>query len=582
MTMTWEATQAPTEDTHPTDAEVAARVRDLFYRAREHKRPRVEQWRRNYRVVMNRTWSPSRASWLPHPQVPEIQPILSAIVAWQTDTAPTFDVTPQADPNSPFHAYYSQLAADLKLTLRSAQTAGDYETQLQLALWDTQVYGTGILKATWDKRASAGLGNAVMLRVDPFAFYPDPDANGMDDAAYFIEYHEMSRDQLLAQFGEEAVKKVGARGGDIGDVAPNLLDLEGDGRANRENLGAIPPATVAQWSRSNPYASRPVDLESERFHVLEAWLRVPDPDKAYDCWRCVFVCENVVLFDALAHDMWEHGQHPYDRLVPLETGEFWPMSMAEALTPLQLSVNRNLAAIEHNLWLMGNPVMVEDQRALTQRTKVTNRPGQRITKTAGSDVSWLDPPQIHPQLGMQLIDFYIGEMERISGLSAVVRGATPTGRNAQGVMDSVQEAAFVRIRMALRNLEVVLRNQGEKLASLIAEFYDAPRVVAIVGPSGEQTATQLRAQHFYTPTPDGPAPMRFQLLVQAGSATPTSRGARSAEARELYALGVVDEEAVLSVSEFPNWQAVVARVREAQAAAGTMGLPPTQRAAARR
>jgi hypothetical protein len=141
----------------------------------------------------------------------------------------------------------------------------------------------------------------------------------------------------------------------------------------------------------------------------------------------------------------------------------------------------------------------------------------------------------------------------------------------------VQEAAFVRIRQALRNLEVALRGSGEKVASLVCEFYDKPRLVAMIGPSGEKTALALHHMHFYTPSLEGRVPMRFQLLVSAGSQTSTSRSARVGEADALFAMGALDTEAVLEAHDWPNRSMITQRIREMQAANGTLGQPPGAR-----
>jgi hypothetical protein len=309
------------------------------------------------------------------------------------------------------------------------------------------------------------------------------------------------------------------------------------------------------------------------------WTRPRKPRT--DKWRCVvYVNPGVILLDECAEDLWSHASHPYDRLVAQDMGEFWGKSMVDLLAGTQMSINRLLAAIEHNIWLMGNPVMVEDTRSGIPRSTITNRPGLRLTKNPGSEVGWLNPPVMQPQMATDLLRFYIGEMERISGISGMVRGATPTGRNASSVLDSLQEAAFVRLRLMIRNLEQMLKGVAEKQASLICEFYDTPRLVSLVGPSGEQTALAIRGEHFYMPTDDGKLPMRFQINVEAGSSLPTSKQARMAEADTLFAMGAIDRPAVLEAHNFPNRQQVAERMAQVDAVEGPQG--PNARTAAGR
>jgi len=61
-----------------------------------------------------------------------------------------------------------------------------------------------------------------------------------------------------------------------------------------------------------------------------------------------------------------------------------------------------------------------------------------------------------------------------------------------------------------------------------------------------------------------------------------SRDQRESTAKELFALGAIDDEALLSSMKYPEWAQIVQRNRELKAQQGTLGQPPTQRAAARR
>lgn len=575
----------PTVTVPRVDPERVERVRDLFYRARAARQPVLDQWVRNYEIIHNRpTWSRQFPS--PHrPDPPEIWPIVNSIVAWESDSAPTFEATPAADPNSPTYAAQYQLGADLTTAMRAAHHANSQGEQFQIMLWDGNVYGIGILKTVWDAEKHLGLGDAITRRVDPFTFYPDPDATSIENASYLIEAQELNDQQLEMRF-PGALKVVGtAAGVDEHDRAPTLT---GDRKGELPKANPGPMAGVSNKGYGLPGQNRHGrmgelrDTDSDRHLILECWWKRMTEDGPR--WWVTVVCGNAVLLEIPASDAWGHGDQPYDRWVPVETGEFWAVSLVELLTPMQLSINRILSAIENNLELAGNPIFLEDRRAGISRQKIVNRPGIRVPKNAGAEVRWLDPPQIHPDLALRLVDFYVGEMERVSGLSAIVRGATPTGRNSEGVLGSVQEAAFVRIRMALRNLEVTLARAGNKQAALIAEFYDQERVISFTGPSGEHLVRGLRGKHFYVPDPnsDHPTPMKFALHVRAGSTNPTSRQERAAEADTLFAMGAIDEEAVLQAHEFPNWPQVTARIREMKAQAGQLGQPPTARAAAGR
>lgn len=552
-----------------------ARVRELFQRARQHRQPVMDQWVRNYEITHNRVWAPGRASHLPSPRPAEIWPIVNAIVAWESDSAPAFDVLPAVDPNSDTYTAQYRIAQDLRTTLRAAQHNCGYDEQFQRMLWDGNTYGTGILKTLWNQSLHMGLGDAEVRRVDVFQFYPDPDATSIDDAQFLIEAQEVNDDQLETRYPGALAVVGGPSSADEGDRAPTLTG-QPRGSAPKSNPGPMEGVSNEGYGLPGQGRSSKVNrpIDSDRHLILECWWKRVTPEGQR--WWVTVICGEAVLLEVPATDLWSHGDQPFERWVPVDTGEFWGMGLVTLLAPLQHELNDMLASLSQNIRLAGNPIFLESTRSGIQRTRITNKPGQRLTVNPGAEVRWMEPPRMAPHEVMPLVQFYVGEMERISGLSAIVRGATPTGRNSEGVIGSMQEAAFVRIRLALRNLEFTLRRLGNKTAALIAEFYTEERVVSFLGPSGERMIAGLRGKHFYVPdrNSDTPSPLRFALHVQAGSTLPTSRQARSADADTLFAMGAIDEEAVLQAHEFPNWPDVVARVREQKAAMAAQGEDP--------
>lgn len=579
-----QTTNAATTD---ADLQLAARCRDLFQRARYHRRPLVAQWLKNYRILRNRTWVAGRADWMPSPEVPEIYPILTALVGWMTDQRPQIEAIPAAQLHSQDYNFFSRLAWDLQTVIQSSFATHNYESQLEMMLWDGYLYGTGFLKTTWDNSLVDGLGDFAIRRVDPFTFYPDPAATSMHDANYFIEARTMSIQDVDRRFPGAAKRLRMSSFTDDIDTSPNRLDNNPSSGPPRANPGAISPATSPRYG--NPGEGR-VNARQEVFDdgvtVFECWLREHSiqpndegDDQLIDEWRVVVVAGNEVLMDEMAMDVFGFARHPFTRYVPNETGEFWGQSLVELLAPAQLAINRLLASIQMNIELTGNPVFLEGTRAGIQRTKMTNKPGQRLTVNDNARAEWLNPPPVH-ELMPEMIRFYIAEMERVSGLSAMTRGSTPTGRNSQGVLDSIQEASFVRTRMALRNLEYALRDSGQLAASLVVDFYDEPRIVAVSGSGGDNSSIALKSQHFFVPSRNGRVPMRFQIKINAGSEMSTSSNARRSDAVQLLTLGALDGQAVLEAFNWPQRDQVNKRV-QALKEAGLMQPPGARQKAGR-
>lgn len=561
--------------TTPTSDEMhnASEVQDLFTRARTQLRRRHELWKKSYRLVHNRVWSSVRDPGMPSPSASEVFPILAALVGWMSDQRTQFECVPSVDPHSQYANFMQGLAKDLEVVLQSIFVTQQLDGEIEKVLWDSMIYGTGFWKVMWDPAEADGAGNATMTRVDPFCIYPDPNATTLEDANYVIEARRMTLAEIERRWPDKVALLTEDMGSGFQDLEQRddpMTDGNGSGKP-MANLGPISPAVGRGYGL--PGQGRITLTDETALTVLECWIKencaypdLNDPEAEPTIvpeWRVIVTCGNHVLMNEKAKDLWRHGRHPYVRYVMSDLGDFWGISLVDHLAPAQLAVNRLLAALQQHAELCGNPVLMEDVRSGISRTKLVNKPGQRITKNTGSEVAWLTPPDM-PSGVSNLVQFWINEMERISGLSAIVRGATPTGRNAQGVLDSVQESAFVRVRLAIRNLERSLAQTGRLLAHLVVENYTLPRTVAIAGETGEKSMLALRGRHFYSPNSMGADPMDFSLYVLAGSSMPISRTARAQEADTLFAMGAIDHQAVLEAHDYPNRNDILQRVMALQ------------------
>ncbi len=562
-----------------SEMELVGQIRTLFSRARAERKPTVSQWIRNWRIMHNRPFSTPTTAWMPNPLVPECRSTVASCVAWITDQRPQFELTAMSQPFSPYAEFFEGISMDMKTAINAAWQSNLYESRVEVCAWDAYTYDIGVFKTVWNNALAEGLGDVDIQRCDPFTIYPDPAATCPENMNYIIEARTISLQELDRRFPGAAAKfDVQGYTEMIDEMPTTRLGL---GQMPRANPGAISPATSARYGLPGQGRER-ASRDDTGVTLLEAWLRehtTTDDGKVYECWRCVCIAGPYVLLNKRADEILPFTIHPYDFFAPEDTGELYGQSMVELLTPSQVSINRILANLESNLDLVGNPVFKEGSRSGLQRTKITNKPGQRVTVAAGdSTAGWMDPPPLQLQEAMGLVQFHIDRMSNNSGLSAINQGAEPGSRASTDVYDSVMEAGFVRIRLAQRNLEFALRRVGQKAVAIIAEFYTEPRFLSVVGPDGSKTSRTLKGQHFYMPGPDGSAPLRFAINVQAGSMLPTSRNARISEYDTLFAMGAVDRPVVLEAHDVPNRQAIAARMAEQDAKGMTQAPAARQRA----
>lgn len=579
-------------DTRLKDLELVIRLEQLYIQARTKKAKLYDTWRRNYMLMHNKMYSDVRPMWMPNATDSEIWPIISSVVAWMMDQDVGFSISPAAAPLDPYASYLGKIANDLEQVMESNWLLQSWDKQVALTILDSLIYGTGILKSVWDIGSDEGLGNADIKRIDPYTFYPDPNCSSFDDMQYCVEVKRLSFDQIQRQYPLAY---------DI--VLQNATWLESGGSDPTQdtqrpsqteyskypiaNPGAIPtPGQFPSGSYGLPGQGRNTpQLLSDGINVYEFWLRenkieeneetdpvsvMDEAPNVTDSWRVVVMAAGVILMDEYAVDLWEMSIHPYSRYTFEDIGEFWGMSLVTHLAPMQIAINRLLATLQQNAELTGNPIWIEGANSGIARTRVINRPGQRLQTSGnlqqGSEPHWLQPPNM-PQYLQSLIEFWISRMENVSGLSGVSKGQTPPSRTTGATVTSVQEAGFVRIRQGLRNLEYSLRSTGNMVTQLIIQNYTIPRTVAIVGQQGVPNALALASNHFYAPTRgrDGKVkqtPLKYALIVTAGANNPTSRSARIAEADTLFGLGAIDAEALLEIHNFPNYPIVIQRMQQ--------------------
>jgi len=431
----------------------------------------------------------------------------------------------------------------------------EYDRQYKMMLWDGLMCGTGIVKSVWDNTAARGSGNAVVLRVDPYEFFPDPNGSCISDCEYFVEVHQWSYDKIARMYPDTAIL-LHTGSGERLDERPKLY---GSSILPRANLGFLPSGN-ALWSGKAKQGGPP--QATMIYTVYEYWLKENtyedlDVDEnspgenayAQPKWKCVVVCGGQILFEEWADDLWSHGEHPYDDWRFDDIGEFWGISLVDHISLPQLYINRLLTALQQNSELSGNPILVRAANDGTARTSLTNRPGEVLTVNTSAATAnvprWLQPPTM-PAAVMDLVNFWISRIENTAGINGMQKGQDPQQRVSNNTVNSVQEAAFVRIRSALTNLGWTYRGSATKLVSLISQNYTEQRMMAIVGPDGQATALQLRPFHFYDPSKDNSVPLEFMIRADAGANQATSRQARISQGNNLFAMGVVDDIYVLN------------------------------------
>jgi hypothetical protein len=557
------------------------RLQVIYDQAKKAKGNLLNEWKRNYRLTMNRSSSalPAAAGI----RANEVYPTIDARVGWMTDQEIICSITPAADPFSPWFAVMDMQAEQLECVINSVYTTDQWYAEISKMLWNAAMYGAGFLKVGWDQGLENGLGQVVLHSTSPWCLYIDPFCDTLDDASFIIEVHTLSEGEIERRYPNASLAKIrtALTAGDMSkDHIPPTQEqsVPKQGYLIPVDAGQGPTTWGPPGGTQQPYSEQTY----RAVNVYEVWLQencmewvtpgdpsMPDEPVMVTEWRVIVHAGGQILLDEYASNLFHMNRHPYVRYVDVETGELWGSSIVRDIGPCQIALNRLLSLMQNNIEYTGNPIFVGVKNSGMDRSTFINRPGRIYDVDGGPNASaakpmWLSPPNL-PALLMEFMNWWREEIERIAGLQGGQKGEIPSGRATDKQVSATQEAGFIRIRSAQRNLELTLRKAFELVANLIIINYDVPRTVAIVGTEGEMSSIKLAARHFYTPGgKDGPDPMRFSLLVNAGSSKPTSRAARMAEAKDLYEMHAVDQQYVLQAYRVSHWQSVLQRTKQEQ------------------
>ncbi len=160
-------------------------------------------------------------------------------------------------------------------------------------------------------------------------------------------------------------------------------------------------------------------------------------------------------------------------------------------------------------------------------------------------------------------------METICGRHDVVQGRTPRNIQAASAIALLLQQAGGRVRQRSRAVASFVEQICRMALDLVAMHYTEERKIRVAGPEG--TASWIpfsRRDIMKTVVSTNPLTgeqyteefvPEMDIIVTAGTETPTSKAYYSELAMKLYQMNVIDEIALLDTLQFPRWREVLAR-----------------------
>ena len=346
---------------------------------------------------------------------------------------------------------------------------------LRSTAFEMALFGTGVMKGpfavdkeypNWDDEGDYDPTIKTVPQVSHVSvwnFYPDPDANNMDEAQFVIERHKMSRSQLRAlkkrpHFRSEVIEAAIAEG---------------------ENY------TRESWEDDlSDYAP---EHGVDRFEVLEYWgmcdidmlleqeVDIPKDLQSLDELQVnVWICNGKLIRMVL--NPFKPSTIPY-MAAPYELNpySFFGVGIAENMDDTQTLMNGFMRMSVDNAVLSGNLLIEVDETNLVPGQDLSVYPGKVFRRQGGAPgqaIFGTKFPNVS-QENLQLFDKARQLADESTGLPSFAHGQTGVsgvGRTASGI-SMLMNAASGSVKTVIKNVDdYLLKPLGEGLFRFNMQF----------------------------------------------------------------------------------------------------------------
>lgn len=585
-------TNASAMNYEPTDEEKRAmKLGDKCYsEAKSYKRRFDYTWLDDYRMFRGKQWKEDRPSYRHSEVINLIFQSIQSEVPLMTDSRPKMEYLPQDPSDRPFSDIINKVC-------ESDWQTGNWLYKLTEVIYDSHIYGTGI-SGMYEPEE---VGGRINYRVrDPFYAFPDPDSLTVNEGGNYYCYAEpVTLSKLKREYPDKAqYLKADLTDNDIkGDF--DASDGTYKSTINDRTIVNIPGMSNTKtppkclkktlYIKDETYLEEEIDKKDGEGKPMvgpdgqpmkEYQQRLKYPQGRKICWAA-----DVLLDDApIAYD---DGKFPDSKLANyIVPREFWGISDIEQGKSPQKIYNKLLSFSLDVLTLMGNPIWKVPTSAGIDTDNLVNRPGLVLEYEGDQAPTREEGVQLQPYV-LQLMDRIKNNYDDVQGSSDVSRGAGADGITAASAIQALQEASKTRVRLKGRNLDAHLQDLGQSYLSRVMQFYTAPQVFRITNDQNanqyfkfyidnrpDQATGQMRRfaviRDYNDQGQEGPAQEHelkgnLDVRIITGSTLPFGKQENVKLATDAFDRGIIDGEEWLKQVDYPNWEAVNARVQERKA-----------------
>ena len=352
---------------------------------------------------------------------------------------------------------------------------------LRSTAFEMALFGTGVMKgpfaidkeyANWDEEGVYSPTFKTVPQVSHVSvwnFYPDPDANNMDEAQFVIERHKLSRTQM------RALKK-----------RPYFRDT-----VIEEAIALGENYNKKYWE--DDLADYAPEHGIDRFEVLEYWgmvdtemmetqgIEIPSELTDFDEVQAnVWICNGKLL--RMVMNPFKPAKIPYCA-APYELNpySFFGIGIAENMDDTQTLMNGFMRMAVDNAVLSGNLIVEVDETNLVPGQDLSLYPGKIFRRQGGAPgqaIFGTKFPNVSSE-NMMLFDKARQLADESTGFPSFAHGQTGVsgvGRTASGI-SMLMGAAAGSIKTVIKNVDdYLLRPLGEGLFRFNMQFDFDPEI----------------------------------------------------------------------------------------------------------
>jgi hypothetical protein len=394
--------------------------------------------------------------------------------------------------------------------------------------WDPNALGRVqvVDPQTGEKSVQEAVVGEVTVEVgSPFeVLVGNPGASSLSEQDEIMRVKERTLEDIMGRFPDRGHLVAAETSGDVFQYEHRIANLN-------PSAGIFGSPSSSIQERSHDSAGNP------NMAVVKEYFQRPNINFPKGRYRAVAGGVMLKAVDELPFGLWDM-ECPFPVVEFTDTaqaGQYWGTTVLEQLVELQREYNGVRSMISTQIKLMAHPkVFVAKQHQIPEGAWTPDA-GEIIEYNARPNIPpptpWI-PPNIAAD-AWHVVDLIRSEFDDISQVFPAAEGKTGSAQSGFQT-NLLQEASDSVHGPDIRAHELAIEESAYKIRRIIKQGYDIPRLITVTSSSYDPEVFEFSAEE---------VDEYAEIVVQAGSALPTLKGARIQSVLDLYAKGLLGNPA---------------------------------------